>query len=191
MITLNEIIVVEGKYDKIKLSRLFDTLIIATDGFRIYKDKQKAQLIKTAALKRGVIIITDSDTAGLRIRNRVRQLVGSAIVKNVYLPQIAGKEKRKAKPGAEGLLGVEGIPDEIILNAVAAQTSEAPKRDKITKSELFDMGLCGGENSSELRKKLCAAFGLPQNLSTAALLDTINVLYTKDEFYVMAANMIK
>lgn len=191
MITLNEIIVVEGKYDKIKLSRLFDTLIIATDGFRIYKDKQKAQLIKTAALKRGVIIITDSDTAGLRIRNRVRQLVGDAKVKNVYLPQIAGKEKRKAKPGAEGLLGVEGIPDEIILNAVAAQTSEALKRDKITKAELFDMGLCGGENSSELRKKLCAAFGLPQNLSTAALLDTINVLYTKDEFYVMAANMIK
>ena len=191
MITLNEIIVVEGKYDKIKLSRLFDTLIIATDGFRIYKDKQKAQLIKTAALKRGVIIITDSDTAGLRIRNRVRQLVGDAKVKNVYLPQIAGKEKRKAKPGAEGLLGVEGIPDEIILNAVAAQTSEAPKREKITKAELFDMGLCGGENSSELRKKLCAALGLPQNLSAGALLDTINVLYTKDEFYVMAANMIK
>ena len=152
MIILNEIIVVEGKYDKIKLSRLFDTLIIATDGFRIYKDKQKAQLIKTAALKRGVIIITDSDTAGLRIRNRVRQLVGDAKVKNVYLPQIAGKEKRKAKPGAEGLLGVEGIPDEIILNAVAAQTSEAPKREKITKAELFDMGLCGGENSSALRK---------------------------------------
>ncbi len=182
---------VEGKYDKIKLSRLFDTLIIATDGFRIYKDKQKAQLIKTAALKRGVIIITDSDTAGLRIRNRVRQLVGDAKVKNVYLPQIAGKEKRKAKPGAEGILGVEGIPDEIILNAVAAQTSEAPKREKITKAELFDMGLCGGENSSALRKKLCAVLGLPQNLSTAALLDTINVLYTKDEFYVMAANMIK
>lgn len=191
MITLNEIIVVEGKYDKIKLSRLFDTLIIATDGFRIYKDKQKAQLIKTAALKRGVIIITDSDTAGLRIRNRVRQLVGSAIVKNVYLPQISGKEKRKAKPGAEGLLGVEGIPDEIILNAVAAQTSEATKREKITKAELFDMGLCGGENSSKLRKELCAALNLPKNLSTAALLDTINVLYTKDEFYVMAANMIK
>lgn len=191
MIILNEIIVVEGKYDKIKLSRLFDTLIIATDGFRIYKDKQKAQLIKTAALKRGVIIITDSDTAGLRIRNRVRQLVGDAKVKNVYLPQIAGKEKRKAKPGAEGLLGVEGIPDEIILNAVAAQTSEAPKRDKITKAELFDMGLCGGENSSELRKKLCAVLGLPQNLSAGALLDTINVLYTKDEFYVMTANMIK
>lgn len=191
MITLNEIIVVEGKYDKIKLSRLFDTLIIATDGFRIYKDKQKAQLIKTAALKRGVIIITDSDTAGLRIRNRVRQLVGDAKVKNVYLPQIAGKEKRKAKPGAEGLLGVEGIPDEIILNAVAAQTSAAPKREKITKAELFDMGLCGGENSSKLRKELCAALNLPQNLSTAALLDTINVLYTKDEFYVMAANMIK
>lgn len=191
MITLNEIIVVEGKYDKIKLSRLFDTLIIATDGFRIYKDKQKAQLIKTAALKRGVIIITDSDTAGLRIRNRVRQLVGDAKVKNVYLPQIAGKEKRKAKPGAEGILGVEGIPDEIILNAVAAQTSEAPKREKITKAELFDMGLCGGKNSSELRKELCAALNLPQNLSTSALLDTINVLYTKDEFYVMAANMIK
>lgn len=191
MITLNEIIVVEGKYDKIKLSRLFDTLIIATDGFRIYKDKQKAQLIKTAALKRGVIIITDSDTAGLRIRNRVRQLVGSAIVKNVYLPQISGKEKRKAKPGAEGLLGVEGIPDEIILNAVAAQTSEATKREKITKAELFDMGLCGGENSSKLRKELCAALNLPKNLSAAALLDTINVLYTKDEFYVAAANMIK
>ena len=150
---------VEGKYDKIKLSRLFDTLIIATDGFRIYKDKQKAQLIKTAALKRGVIIITDSDTAGLRIRNRVRQLVGDAKVKNVYLPQIAGKEKRKAKPGAEGILGVEGIPDEIILNAVAAQTSEAPKREKITKAELFDMGLCGGENSSALQKKAVCGFG--------------------------------
>ena len=106
MIILNEIIVVEGKYDKIKLSRLFDTLIIATDGFRIYKDKQKAQLIKTAALKRGVIIITDSDTAGLRIRNRVRQLVGDAKVKNVYLPQIAGKENDLEQMVQKGFWGL-------------------------------------------------------------------------------------
>ncbi len=183
MIKINEVLVVEGKYDKIKLSRLFDTLIVTTDGFRIYKNKEKAQMLKALAKKRGIILLTDSDKAGFRIRNKIREIVGDADIKNVYIPQIEGKEKRKEKKGAEGLLGVEGIPDEILVNAVMLQAKPRDNNDKITNSEMFELGFSGGENSSELRKQLCVILNLPKNMSAKALLDTINILCTRQEFY--------
>ena len=121
MIKINEVIIVEGKYDKIKLQSLFDTLVVTTDGFRIYKNKEKAKMLRLLAEKRGIILLTDSDKAGLRIRNKVREIVGDANIKNVFVPQIKGKEKRKDKGGAEGILGVEGINDQIIIDAVMSQ----------------------------------------------------------------------
>jgi len=183
MIKINEVLVVEGKYDKIKLSRLFDTLIVTTDGFRIYKNKEKAQMLKSLARKRGIILLTDSDRAGFRIRNKIREIVGDAEIKNVYIPQIEGKEKRKEKAGAEGLLGVEGIPDEILIDVIMSQAKERENTDKITNSEMFELGFSGSENSSRLREKLCDILKLPKTMSTKALLDTINILCTRQEFY--------
>ena len=137
MIKIDEVIIVEGKYDKIKLQSLFDTLVVTTDGFRIYKNNEKAQMLRLLAEKRGIIVLTDSDKAGLRIRNKVREIVGDANVKNVFVPQIKGKEKRKDKGGAEGFLGVEGINDQISIDAVMSQAVQTAKGDKITKSEFY------------------------------------------------------
>lgn len=111
-------------------------------------------------------------------------------MKNVYIPQIEGKEKRKDKPSAEGYLGVEGIPDDILINAVMSQTVSVPDTDKITKAELYSLGLIGGENSAALRDKLAAAMSLPRGMSSQALLDTVNVLFGKDEFYAFFRNMM-
>lgn len=183
MISIKEVLVVEGKYDKIKLSGIFDTLIITTDGFRIYKNKQKAQMIKDLAQKRGIILLTDSDKAGFRIRNKIREIVGDVNIKNVYIPQIEGKEKRKAKAGAEGILGVEGIADDIIINAVMEQTKEVPPREKVTSAEMYEIGLIGGKDSKALREKLLKELNLPKNMSSKAMTDTINILFSKQEFF--------
>ena len=183
MIKINEVIIVEGKYDKIKLQSLFDTLVVTTDGFRIYKNKEKAQMLRLLAEKRGIIVLTDSDKAGLRIRNKVREIVGDANVKNVFVPQIKGKEKRKDKGGAEGILGVEGISDQIIIDAVMSQAVQTAKGDKITKSEFYALGFSGNNDSKQKRQKLATALGLPVNLSSTMLLDTINAVFSKQQFY--------
>lgn len=183
MISIKEVIVVEGKYDKIKLSRLFDTLIVTTDGFRIYKNKEKAKMLKDLAKKRGIILLTDSDRAGFRIRNKIREIVGDADIKNVYVPRIDGTEKRKDKAGAEGILGVEGISDEVIVSAVMAQTATIPPREKITAAEMYELGLIGGSDSKTLRNKLLIMLDLPCNMSSKAMTDTVNILFEKKEFY--------
>ncbi len=188
MISIKEVIVTEGKYDKIKLSRLFDTLIITTDGFRIYKDKAKAKMLRDLAKKRGIILLTDSDKAGFRIRNKIREIVGDADIKNVYVPEISGKEKRKAKPGAEGILGVEGVSDNIIIKAVMEQTKEVPPREKVTNSEMYELGFVGGKDSKALRESLLKSLDLPKNMSSKALLDTVNILFTKQEFFEFIGN---
>ena len=187
MIKLKEAVIVEGKYDKIKLSSLVDGLIITTDGFGIFKDREKRELIKTLAKKRGIIILTDSDSAGFTIRNYIVNLVGAKNVVNAYVPDIKGKEKRKAKGGKEGLLGVEGISDEVIINAIRKSGAEIigeenniPER-KITKVDLFVLGLTGTENSEINRKKILKKLGLPSYLSTNAFLTAINCLYSFEE----------
>ena len=189
-IVLKEAIVVEGKYDKIKLSRLFDTLIIPTNGFDIYKNKNKLTLLKQVADKNGVIILTDSDSAGFRIRNHLRQCLGDVCVKNAYIPEVEGKEKRKCAPSKEGLLGVEGINDEMIIQAVMSQTQqvEKSKEQKITKNDLYQLGLAGGQDSSVLRAKLCKKLKLPVKISTNQLISTLNTLYIREEFYELIDN---
>ncbi len=187
MIKIKQAIIVEGKYDKIRLSNLTDALIIPTNGFSIYKDKETAELIRTLAKKTGIIILTDSDSAGLQIRNALRNIVREGEVINVYIPDIPGKERRKRAPSKQGLLGVEGIDDEILLKAferagVFAEKSAAPK-EPITKADLVELGLSGGENSAAARAALQKKLGLPERLSANLLLEILNVMYSREEFF--------
>ncbi len=185
MIHIDQAIVVEGKYDKIKLSSILDAVIIVTNGFRIYKDEEKLALIRHYAATTGIILLTDSDRAGFRIRNYIKGSVKNGKVYHVYAPDVYGKESRKEKASAEGKLGVEGISKELLLEAFAKagiQTSNAPKNpDPITKADFFEMGLSGGAGSSFLRKALQRHLHLPELLSTGSLLEVLNTMMTKDE----------
>lgn len=186
MIRLKQAVVVEGKYDKIKLSSLIDAVIIQTNGYGIFKDSDKLALIRYYAAKTGIIIMTDSDSAGFKIRNFIKGAVNkNDTVINVYIPDIFGKEKRKLKPSCEGKLGVEGVDKKIILEAlekagVCAENSVYNK-DKITKTDLFELGLSGGRNSSLMRKKLLVKLSLPELLSASAMLDILNTMMDKNE----------
>lgn len=183
-IKISEAIIVEGKYDQIKLSQLFDTLIIPTNGFDIYKNNNKLNMIKQIAEKKGIIILTDSDSAGFRIRNHLRNCLGDISVKNAYVPEIQGKEKRKGAPSKEGLLGVEGIDDEMLIQAVMSQTQQVKEKgDKITKTDFFQLGLTGCADSSEKRARLCKKLNLPVKISANQLISALNSLYTKEEFF--------
>lgn len=194
MIKINEAIIVEGNYDKIKLSQLFDTTIVVLDGYMIYKDKSRQNMIKQLADKCGVIVFTDSDMAGFRIRTFLKNILNGKNVKHAYIPDIYGKEKRKAKPSKEGMLGVEGMSDDIIIEAIrkALHVKELENDDKsreieenkrkVTKTDLFADGFSGGANSSQNRLKLTKLLGLPHRISSNMLIDVINSLYTYDEY---------
>lgn len=197
MIKINEAIAVEGNYDKIKLSQLVDTTIVVLDGFMIYKDKPKQNMLKMLADKCGLIILTDSDAAGFRIRTYLKNVLAGKNVKHAYIPDIKGKEKRKAKPSKEGFLGVEGMSDEIILKALSEVSSAAQNgavsgktAKRVTKADLFADGFSGGENSHDARRRLTKVLGLPSRISANMLLDVINSLYTYDE-YKMIADAVK
>lgn len=185
MIHLNSVIIVEGKYDKIRLENIIDAPIITTNGFAIFKNEEKRQLIKLLAEERGIIIITDSDSAGRLIRNYLQSFISADKIKNVYLPQIKGKEKRKAHFSGEGYLGVEGIDDEIIIDTlkqfgITGEESDQ-KRKPVTKTDLYLFGLTGTENSDKNRKSILKYLNFP-DMSTNAFLDLINVLYGYDKF---------
>ena len=176
MIKIDEAVIVEGKYDKIKLSSVIDAVIIVTNGFSIFKDSEKLELIRYYAEKTGIIILTDSDSAGRKIRGYIKGAVGSGRVTNVYIPDIFGKEKRKTKPSAEGKLGVEGVDVKTILSAfekAGVTASQNEKRSDITKYTLYELGLSGGKNSSELRERLQVSLGLPRLLSSSALVEVL------------------
>ncbi len=186
MIKLKMPIIVEGKYDKITLSNVVDTLIISTDGFGIFKNKEMCNLIRTLARRDGIIVMTDSDGAGNVIRNHIRNIAADGKIINVYVPQLRGKEKRKRAPSKEGFLGVEGISKEVLQETflkygiTGAEISQDIK--KITNTDLFMLHLSGCENSTINRKKLLTALNLPLNLSTNAMRDVLNVLFSYDEF---------
>ncbi|MBR5808555.1 MAG: DUF4093 domain-containing protein [Clostridia bacterium] len=179
MLSIKEAIIVEGKYDKIKLSGFLDSFIFVADGFSIFNNKKDQQTIKTLAEKTGIVILTDSDSAGIKIRNFIKQLVPKEQVKHAYIPEVEGKEKRKTVAGKEGLLGVEGITEEIITDALIKSgcticgESEKPK-SKLTKTDFYKMGLSGGEKSAELRRELALKLGLPSKLSANMLLEAVN-----------------
>ena len=181
---INEILVVEGKYDAAKLSSIVDGLIITTGGFSIYRDQEKRELIKNLGKKRGIIILTDSDAAGFQIRTFIQNFAKGAVIKNAYVPNIEGKEKRKAAPSKEGLLGVEGISKELILEAlVRAGATENSERtgDGMTYTSLYTLGISGTAGSAANRRALLTKIGLPLRLSKKALLEVLNSTYTYDE----------
>lgn len=186
LIKLTQPIIVEGKYDKITLENVVDTLIITTNGFSIFKDKEKCELIRTLAKKDGVIVMTDSDSAGNLIRSHIKNITDGGRIINVYLPLLKGKEKRKSAPSKEGFLGVEGMAKEEIENALKRSgvlCRQIPQNaPKITKTDMYILGLSGGENSQANRKQVLEYLNLPINLSPNAMLDIVNTLFTKDEF---------
>ena len=186
MVKIYEAIVVEGKYDKNTLSQIVDTVIFETSGFGIMKDDALAALLRRTAQKRGLIVFTDADGAGLVIRNKIKSLIPSAYLKHAYIPEVYGKERRKPTASKEGKLGVEGMTKEVLLESLrragATFCDEATDlTSSISKLDLYELGLSGGKNSALLRKQLLAYLDFPTNMSANAMLDALNVLYTKEE----------
>ncbi len=193
MIKLNQILIVEGKYDKLHLAELVDTLIIPTDGFCIFKDKERIALLRRLTQQHGAVILTDSDSAGFLIRNRLKQLLQGLPVFHAYIPDIAGKEKRKSTPSAEGQLGVEGIPlpllQQILTEAgIFCQQSEDLQKH-VTKADFMLWGLSGGQDSARKRQALQKKLGLPSRMSANTLLEVLCRLYTKEEVETIVTQM--
>lgn len=183
MLKIKEAIVVEGKYDKAKLSKVVDCLIIETNGFRIFTDKIKLNLIRKLAEKEGIIVFTDSDASGFMIRNFIKTSVQKGLVKHAYAPSIKGKEKRKDRVSKEGLLGVEGMTEDIIVDCLMKATVckiEENNFPKITKQDLYDLGLYGKEDSKNKRAKLLKKLDLPQYISTNELLSILNAFLVRE-----------
>lgn len=184
MIKIDQAVIVEGKYDKIKLSSVIDGIIIVTNGFGIFKDREKLELIRYYAKKKGIIILTDSDSAGRKIRGYIKGAVPVGDIKNVFIPDIFGKEKRKEKPSAEGKLGVEGIDPAVLAEAFEKAgiiSSESTNMGDIDKAVLFELGLSGGTGSKLLRERLQRSLGLPSLMSASALIEALNTMMNREE----------
>lgn len=183
-IKLQEVLIVEGKYDAAALASLVDALILTTDGFGIFSDAEKKALIQTLGRRRGLILLTDSDAAGFRIRHYVEKIAAGSVIKHAYVPALPGKESRKAAPSREGTLGVEGLPPEILLlalekagaTAVPAQPSSA-----VTYTHLYEWGLSGSPGNTARRRQLLTRLALPQRLSKRALCQVLSSLYSRQE----------
>ena len=188
MVKIKEAIVVEGKYDKNTLRQLVDTAVFTTDGFGVMNDKTKLRFLRTVAESRGLIILTDSDGAGFVIRNHLKGALPKDKVRHAYIPDVMGKEKRKAAPGKEGKLGVEGMSPEVLLDVLrkAGATFEdeavQEQRQEITKTDLFDLGLTGGPDSKARRLELLKKLNFPAHMTTNAMLEALNVLYDRETF---------
>ena len=185
-IKIKETIVVEGKYDKIRLAPLFDANIIELGGFRIYNNKDRLALIRRIAEKNGIIILTDSDSAGFRLRHYLSSTVPKANIKNVFIPNVSGKEKRKAKPGKENLIGVEGMTTEVLLSAfkkagIDPESGISERTEPFSKTFLYEIGLSGKANSSEIRRMICEHFSLPKMLSANSLAEILPIITTEAE----------
>ncbi len=187
MIKIKEAVIVEGKYDKIKLSSVIDGLIIETNGFQIFSDKKQMELIRRLADSRGLLILTDSDGAGFMIRNYLAGSIPPEKIRHAYIPDILGKERRKDRPSKEGKLGVEGVPVKIILDAlkragVVCGSDGSPAGRKITKTDLYLAGLSGGDNSAQKRQVLLRELSLPEHLPVNSLVGVLNSIMSYDEF---------
>lgn len=191
MIKIKEAVIVEGKYDKIRLSSLIDGLIITTDGFGIFKNKEKMQMLRKLAETRGLLIITDSDSAGFVIRNHLKSCISPELIKHAYIPDIFGKERRKTEHSKEGKLGVEGMSTEVLIAALQKagvictddiNSVEPENRRMITRQDFFRAGLSGGEGSSAKRAELLNVLRLPQRMTANALLGVINDYMTWEQF---------
>ena len=188
MIRIREAIIVEGRYDKNTLAQIVDAPILETSGFGIVHDRQRLALLRRLAETRGIIVLTDSDGAGFVIRNFLRGAIDPLQVKHAYIPDVAGKERRKRTASKEGKLGVEGMRPDVLLEALrrAGATIEGEETPaagaRITKADLYAAGLTGGADSKAARQRLLAQLDLPEHLSTNAMLEVLNALMTREEF---------
>ena len=186
---IKETIIVEGNYDKIKILSAVDANVIVTDGFRIFKNKEMQMLIKKLAQRDGIVVFTDSDRAGFIIRHFIKSCTAGERVLHAFIPEIKGKEKRKESPGKEGLLGVEGVDNEIIIHALKRSgatfdgVTEKSEINYITKLDLYKAGLYGTVNSKEKRMAFLKEHGLPQKISPNMLIDVLNTLFTKEDLF--------
>lgn len=187
MLKLQQVLLVEGKYDAARVSNLVDGVVLTTDGFRVMKDRSLQTMLKQLARTKGLMILTDSDAAGFKIRHFVTGLVGAEHVLQAYVPAIHGKESRKEAPGKEGLLGVEGVSDELILRGLQDALASAPdgteketQAEKISYTDLYEWGISGTANSATHRRKLLQQLGLPPRLSKKELLQVLSTLYTRE-----------
>ncbi|WP_295617770.1 DUF4093 domain-containing protein [uncultured Intestinimonas sp.] len=196
MYRIREAIVVEGRYDKNALSQVVDTVILETSGFGIFKNDELMALLRRLTETRGIVVLTDSDGAGFLIRSRIRSCLPKAGVKHAYIPDIQGKERRKRAPGKEGLLGVEGMSPQVLLEALRragatflgeGTAAAAQERPPITKADLFALGLSGGADASARRAALLQRLDLPAHMSANALLPVLNALYDRESFLKEAA----
>lgn len=187
MVKIRQAIVVEGRYDKNTLSQIVDAPILETSGFGIMKNKKQLELLRKVAKQRGLIVFTDSDGAGFVIRNYLKGAIDPQYLLHAYIPDIHGKEKRKAAPGKEGKLGVEGMRPEVIIDCLrrAGATVEGENTTEpssfITKQDLMELGLSGGTGSSQLRLRLLKKLDLPEHMSSNAMLQALNLLYTLEQ----------
>ena len=188
MMRIKEAIVVEGRYDKNTLSQLVDTLILETAGFGIFKNQEQMALLRKAAEKRGLIVFTDSDGAGFVIRNRIKSAIPSQYLKHAYIPDVYGKEKRKAKAGKEGKLGVEGMSPQVLEQALRRCGATFLEEEtfqrtsaQLSKADLFAAGLSGGSDSALRRQAVLKRLELPEHMTANALLAVLNTCYTAQE----------
>ena len=187
---IKEVIVVEGRYDKNALSQVVDATVITLGGFSVFNDKEKLAFLRRLAEKQGLIVLTDSDGAGFVIRNYLKGALPKELVKQAYIPDIYGKERRKRAPGKEGKLGVEGMKPDVLLASLERagatfldeESVAAQKRAPITKADLFALGLAGGQDSSVKRQALLRKLELPEHLTANGLMEALNLLYSREDF---------
>lgn len=197
MVSVKEIIIVEGTYDKIKLSSFIDSVIFVTGGFSIMKDQERINGLAKMVDKCGGVILTDSDSAGFRIRNFLKQKLPPDKIKHAYIPDVSGKEKRKRHSGAEGLMGVEGMDEEVIIKALISagccvENETKHKTDSsVSKAFLYELGLSGGKDSKNLRCEVLKALGLPSKLSANMMCDVLESIITKEELTVLVDKIKK
>ena len=184
MIHCERVIVVEGKYDRMALSRIVDGVVVETGGFGIFSDDKKLETLRTLAKRKGLILLTDSDRSGMAIRNYLIGAIGPQYIRNAYIPDCYGKEKRKKSPSAEGKLGGEGMSEVVLLRVLSfACEPDAPPKDPITNADLFNCGLLGGAESAKRRAAYQTKLGLPAHLSPRKFAEILNALRTREEFF--------
>lgn len=194
MLKIREAIVVEGRYDKNTLSQIVDAPILETSGFGIFKDKEQMSLLRRVAERRGLIVFTDSDGAGFVIRNHIKSAIPGKYLKHAYIPDVYGKEKRKAAPGKEGKLGVEGLSPEILIDSLrragaTIEGEDSPGNKGITKQDLMALGLSGGANAGARRQQLLKKLGLPERMSANTMLQALNLLCSPEELNAILEEM--
>ena len=196
---IKEVIVVEGRYDKNALSQVVDATVITLGGFSVFNDKEKLAFLRRLAEKQGLIVLTDSDGAGFVIRNYLKGALPKELVKQAYIPDIYGKERRKRTPGKEGKLGVEGMKPDVLLAALARagatfldeENGTGAAGEPITKADLFELGLTGGPDSAAKRQAILRELELPEHLTANGLLEALNLLYSRESFLEFAKKLLE